>query len=262
MDVRRIAGFVLLAHLGAAQLLWANAKYDPARPPQPFHSRRGFLDFTLGQINQSNNDYGQAVAIERNRLRRETIENGYFWSNLVALALLGLLFCVVSYQQRRTNRATWDWAEVVAHYEHALQRANAQSEDASRRNHDLTHCLIKLRETVVLPASDRDELSDVTVPRETRKRQAEIVSFVPDTPRSKPAKPTKNSATGTADIPAAPGTHIGLFKSEVDFIVKINSLEQQLAQHRNVENELRRQLNESGHRVHAEQDKNRTLKGG
>jgi hypothetical protein len=262
VDVRRIAGFVLLAHLGAGQLLWANAKYDPARPPQPFHSRRGFLDFTLGEINQSDRDYGQAVAIERNRLRRETIENGYFWSNLVALALLGLLFFIVLYQQRRTNRATWDSAEVVAHYEHALQRANAQIEDASSRNHDLTHCLIKLRESAVLPVSDRDEPSDATLPRETRKRPAEIVSFVPDTRGSKPAKPTKNSATGTADMPAAPGTQIGLFKSEVDFIVKINSLEQQLAQHRNVENELRRQLNESGHRVQAEQDKNRTLKGG
>jgi hypothetical protein len=262
VDVRRIAGFVLLAHLGAGQLLWANAKYDPARPPQPLHSRRGFLDFTLGQINQSDQDYGQAVAIERNRLSRETINNGYFWSNLVALALLGLLFFVVSYQQRRTNRAAWDSAEVVARYEHALQRANAQIADASRRNHDLIHCLTKLRETVVLPESDHDEPSDATLSRETRKRQAEIVSFVPDTPRSKPAKPTKNSATGSADVPAAPGTQIGLFKSEVDFIVKINSLEQQLAQHRDVEKELHRQLNEAERKVQAEQGKNRTLKGG
>lgn len=262
MDVRRIAAFVLLAHLGTSQLLWANAKYDPARPPQPFHSRRGFLDFTLGQINPSDNDYGQAIALERDRLRSETIENGYFWSNLVALALLGLLFLVVSYQQRRMNRATWGSAEVVAHYEHALQRASAQTEDASRRNHNLIHCLIKLRETVVLPASDRNNPSDATLARETRKRQAEILSFTPDTRGSKLAKPTKNRTTETADIPATPGTQIGLFKSEVDFIVKINSLEQQLVQHRNVENELRRQLNESGHRVQAEQDKNRTLKGG
>jgi hypothetical protein len=44
--------------------------------------------------------------------------------------------------------------------------------------------------------------------------------------------------------------------------VKINSLEQQLAQHRDVEKELHRQLNESERKVQAEQGKNRTLKGG
>jgi hypothetical protein len=52
-----------------------------------------------------------------------------------------------------------------------------------------------------------------------------------------------------------------LFKPEVDLITKVNSLQQQLGRSKQLESELRRQLNEAGRKLQAEQEKNRTLKG-
>ncbi|HZQ17892.1 MAG TPA: hypothetical protein VFA90_04155 [Terriglobales bacterium] len=264
MDVRRsIHAFVLLAYFGAGQLLWSqsgHSGYDPA-PRQASHSRIGFLDFTLKRINPSEYDYGQAIATARDRLRRETIENSYFWSNLVALGLLGAMFFVVSYQHRRLTRATWNSAEVVAQYEHALERANAEIENRSRRNQDLANALTKLKEAVVSPASDRTDFVEATVRRELRKPQADTGPLAPGTPRNKSGNSAKNNACGIADVTAVPASQIGLFKSEVDLIMKINSLEQQLARSRDVESELRRQLNQSGRKIQLEQEKNRTVKG-
>ncbi len=54
---------------------------------------------------------------------------------------------------------------------------------------------------------------------------------------------------------------MGLFKPEVDLILKVNSLEQQLGRSQEQEKQLRRQLTQADLRLQAEQQKNRTLKG-
>jgi hypothetical protein len=54
---------------------------------------------------------------------------------------------------------------------------------------------------------------------------------------------------------------MGLFKPEVDLILKVNSLEQQLGRSQEQEKQLRRQLSQADLRLQAEQQKNRTLKG-
>jgi hypothetical protein len=57
------------------------------------------------------------------------------------------------------------------------------------------------------------------------------------------------------------GNQISLFKPEVDFILKVNSLEQQLERSQEQQKQLRRQLNQADQRLQTEQQKNRTLKG-
>jgi hypothetical protein len=54
---------------------------------------------------------------------------------------------------------------------------------------------------------------------------------------------------------------IGLFKPDVDLVMKVNSLEQQQVRSRDEVKLLRRQLNDAEQRVQAEQQKNRALKG-
>lgn len=266
MDVRTsFCVCILLMHLTAGQLLWSQAvhtKHGQTPPPQALHSRMGFLNFILKRINPSEQDYGQAITIERDHLQKETIENGYFWSNVVALSLLGFMFFVVLYEQRKVNRAAWNYAELMVQYEHALRRANAEIENASRRNKDLVKSLLKMKEGGLSPRSERSESIDVPLVRETRRRQVETPSFFSDTSRSKQLQPAKSSAGASVHVAKTPGTQIGLFKSDVDFIVKINSLEQQLAHSRDVESELRRQLSESGRKVQVELETNRKIKSG
>jgi hypothetical protein len=238
----------------------AGSRYDPAANERPSKPRAGFVDFTLKRINPSDKDYGQMISAGRNLLLAETIENGYFWSNVVSLGLLGCLFILVVYQQKHLNRAEWKSAEIVAQYEHALKRANVQVADATKRNSEIIEVLVGLKEPTVCPQPARTNNNEAPVARQSRPRPADPPASTAESPKNGTNKAVKATATTTAGADAA--AQIGLFKPDVDLITRVNSLEQLLARSKGRENELVRQLNEAGRKLQAEQDKNRSLKGG
>jgi hypothetical protein len=254
---------VPLLVLALAPLSWpqaAKSRYDPATNERRAKPRAGFVDFTLKKINPSDKDYGQMISAGRNLLVAETIENGYFWSNVVSLGLLGCLFILVVYQQKHLNRAEWKSAEIVAQYEYALKRANVQVADATKRNSEIIEVLVGLKESTVCAPSARTNNNEAPVARQSRPRPADPPASTTESPKNGTNKAVKATATTTAGADAA--AQIGLFKPDVDLITRVNSLEQLLARSKGRENELVRQLNEAGRKLQAEQDKNRSLKGG
>ncbi len=193
-------------------------------------------------------------------LLEQTIKNGYFWSNLVALGLLACLFVIIVYQHRVQTCREWTAAEALAQYEHALSRANAQVEEATSRNRGLMEALTALRESALRSQPPPGEAQD-RPPLQT------VSSRVSSIPASQVAT-RKNGNAATAPICSAraaiaipPTNQIGLFKPEVDLIMKVNSLEQQLGRSQDEAKLLRRQLNESDRRFQEEQQRNRSLKG-
>lgn len=200
------------------------------------------------------------ISADRNLLLAETIENGYFWSNVLSLGLLGCLFILVVYQQKHLNRAEWKSAEIVAQYEHALKRANVQVADATKRNSEIIEVLVGLKESTVYAPSARTNNNEAPVARQSRPRPADPPASTAESPKNGTNKAVKATATTTAGADAA--AQIALFKPDVDLITRVNSLEQLLARSKGRENELVRQLNEAGRKLQAEQDKNRSLKGG
>ena len=264
MDVKTTIRVIIvpLIVLALAPSSWpqaARSRYDPAaneRRPKP---RAGFVDFTLKRINPSDKDYGQIISAGRNLLLAETIENGYFWSNVVSLGLLGCLFILVVYQQKHLNRAEWKSAEIVAQYEYALKRANVQVADATKRNSEIIEVLVGLKESTVCAQPARTNNNEAPVARQSRARPADTPASTAESPKNGTNKAVKATATTTAGADAA--AQIGLFKPDVDLITRVNSLEQLLARSKGRENELVRQLNEAGRKLQAEQDKNRSLKG-
>jgi hypothetical protein len=234
--------------------------YDPAVQAQSPRQKDGFVDFALNRINPADKDYGQCLDEGRKMLVEETIKNGYFWSNLVALGLLAFLFVLIVYQHRVQTCREWTAAEVLAEYEHALSRANAQVEEATNRNRGLMEALSALRESVLRPQASPGETQDrpalQTVPSRASSIQAsQVASIKSSTAISAPGRAAR-AATATA-----PANQIGLFKPDVDLIMKVNSLEQQLGRSQDEAKLLRRQLNESDRRFQDEQQKNRSLKG-
>ncbi len=93
-------------------------------------------------------------------LLEETIRNGYFWSNLIALGLLACLFVTIVYQHRVQTCREWTAAAVLAEYEHALSRANAQVEEATSRNRGLMEALSALRESALRSQAPPGEAHD------------------------------------------------------------------------------------------------------
>ena len=233
---------------------------DPAGQAPSSKPKDGFVDFALKRINPADKDYGQCLDEGRRVLIEETVRNGYFWSNLVALGLLACLFVIIVYQHRVQTCREWTVAEMLAQHEHALARANAQVEEATSRNRGLMEALTTLRESA---------LCSQVPPGEAQARPAlqTVSSRASSIPASQVAAP-KNGNAATAPSRSAraataipPANQIGLFKPEVDLVMKVNSLEQQLGRSQDEAKLLRRQLNESDRRLQEEQQSNRSLKG-
>jgi len=248
---------VMLSCLSLAQA--PRSKYDPGAQSQSSQPKDGFIDFTLKRINASDKDYGQWIADERRILLDRTIENGYFWSNVVTLGMLGGLYIIIVYQHRQRTRGEWMAAETLAQCEHALTRATAQVNDATKRNHALMEAVAVAKESALRSQPISEALDHVPM-RQTRSRAANTLATPTAEPKNVAAKSGIDHSTMVATVPEA-GVQIGLFKPEVDLISKVNSLQQQLSRSKQLENELRRQLNEAGRKLQAEQEKNRNLKG-
>jgi hypothetical protein len=269
MDVSRpsrivVAGFFLAM---LPLLCFAQARrsgYDPAAQARSPKQKDGFVDFALKRINPADKDYGQCLDEGRKLLLEETMRNAYFWSNLVALGLLGCLFVIIVYQHRVQTCREWTAAEVLAQYEHALSRANAQVEEAISRNRGLMEALTALRESALRSQAPPGEAQDRPAPQTVSSRASSIPASQVATPKNgnaiSAAGRSVRAATATRP-PNEPTNQIGLFKPDIDLVMKVNSLEQQLGRSQDEAKLLRRQLNESDRRFQEEQQRNRSLKG-
>jgi hypothetical protein len=233
---------------------------DPAGQGSSSKPKDGFVDFALKSINPSDKDYGQCLDESRKILVDETVRNGYFWSNLIALGLLVSLFVIIVYQHRVQTVREWTAAELLTQYENSLSRANAQVEEATSRNRGLTDALTALRESALrsqsLPVEAQERPAVETVSSRASSIPASHVASI----KGSDAKSALGRSTRAATA-ASPVNQIGLFKPDVDLIMKVNSLEQQLGRSQDEAKLLRRQLNESDRRLQEEQQRNRSLKG-
>jgi hypothetical protein len=76
---------------------------DPSAT-QPLAKRQGFFDYALGKINPRGNDYGATLGSGRNAIVGNTIDDLYFWSNVVTLLMLSGLVGIVLLQWRASDK--------------------------------------------------------------------------------------------------------------------------------------------------------------
>ena len=255
-----VAGLILVMVQPLSSAQGNRSSYDPLTQQRSSKQKDGFVDSTLKRINPCDTDYGQHLDEGRRMVLQKTIESAYFWSNIVSLGLLGCLFIIIIYQHRVQARREWTASEMLAQYEHSLSLANARIGEATQRNCGLMEALTLLRESALrspaLPADVPDH-SRVPAPRS---RTASTPAVPAPPAKDNSAKPTAPS-TVSAAATTQPADQIGLFKPEVELVMKVNSLEQQLGRSWDETKLLRRQVNEAGQRVQAEEQKNRVLKG-
>ena len=233
---------------------------DSAGQSPSSRTKDGFVDFALKGINASDKDYGQCLDESRKILVDETVRNGYFWSNVIALGLLGCLFIIIVYQHRAQAVREWTAAEVLTQYENSLSRATAQAEEATSRNRGLMEALTKLRESALRSQASSAETQEFPAAETVGSRASGIPASQVTSIKNSDAKSASVRSTRAATA-TSPANQIGLFKPDVDLIMKVNSLEQQLGRSQDEAKLLRRQLNESDRRLQEEQQRNRSLKG-
>ena len=238
----------------------ARSRFDPAGHEDPARHRDSFLDFTLKRINPSDRDYGKCLSESRTLLVDETVRNAYFWSNIVALEVLGFLFFVVLYQHKTQARREWAVAEIIGQLEQNLNRSRAQIAEATRKNRDLAEAFAALKESASrLPSLPLESSGNAL--GATAKPSAPSVQPAPSTTAKANLAKTQNESAPRRLPVKEPVGQMGLFTADADFVMKLNSLEQQLAQSREDNKQLRRRIADGDRKLEIEQERNRQLKG-
>ena len=244
MDVRGIKSvtivFVFLSSLACAQPQPAKQN-EPSRP-HVYKRSETFLEYTLKQFNPSDKDYGSRWERWRAAVVEQTVKEGYFWSNLTALGLLGCLFLIIVCQRNNQHKREWAAADVLAQYEHALDRANAQILDLTSKNHELAGVMADDRERTA------KALTNSSFGSNRLAAGTENDSSVK--PRIEPSKTalSKDSRRHQDHTqPTETGKQIALFTPDVDLMMTVNSLKQQLAHSEQRNTLLQRRIVSAGH---------------
>ena len=256
-----VTALLLSALLGVFSVAQSpRSRFDPAGHGDLAKPQDSFLDFMLKRINPSDTDYGKSLAESRTALIDETVRNAYFWSNIVALGVLGFLFFLVLHQHKTQTKREWAVAEIIGQLEQNLNRSRAQVFEATRKNRELAEALDALKESASRSAALALESTDNTGVATAKPRPPNIQRTPATTAKANLSKSLNGTVTPTS-AGKEPIGQIRLFTPDADFVMKLNSLEQQLAQSREDNKQLRRRVADGDRKREAEQEKNRQLKG-
>jgi hypothetical protein len=98
----------------AGQIVGQTLNEPGVRTAQSAPKRQGFLDYALGKVNPHDKNYGASIESARNAIVGYTIDDLYFWSNVVTLLLLSGLVAVVLFQWRAMEKRELIAASLIA----------------------------------------------------------------------------------------------------------------------------------------------------
>ena len=78
--------------------------HGPSAPNPAKHRQLGFFDYVLDKVNPNGNDYGCAMQSGRSSLVEHSIDDLYFWSNVMTLLLLAGAATLVFLQWRSADK--------------------------------------------------------------------------------------------------------------------------------------------------------------
>jgi len=111
--IQLIAIFLLFCAI-APGLVAQAPNVQPEKSGQTLRQRQGFFDYALGKINSSNTDYGATLADGRGDLVGHTVDDLYFWSNIVTLGLLVCAAGIIYFEWRSAAKKEIIAATIIA----------------------------------------------------------------------------------------------------------------------------------------------------
>jgi hypothetical protein len=233
--------------------LGAMASAQPQDTSKPIASdrgtgRRGFLDYALGKINPKDRDYGALMQAERETAVRHTIDDLYFWSNVLSLLLLTGAVAIIFLQWRAAEKRELIAASLIA------QLWNGRVSDRieiDRRTEQFNQ--------LVATHNAEVERSLAAKPQPTTTSELRRTVETLDK-RSTPVAPAVEgeaanvSVTASANDPRSDSPAVGLQQRNV-------MLERQVEAMKNTETNLRKRLNDTISQLEQERNRNQALKG-
>src|ERR1035438_6361922 len=110
----RLAAIAILLCCMNGEFLCQTLDRPSTATSQSAPKRQGFFDYALGKINPHGIDYGASMESARNAVVENTIDDLYFWSNVMTLLLLSGLVAIVLLQWRAADKREVIAASLIA----------------------------------------------------------------------------------------------------------------------------------------------------
>ena len=233
---------------------FGQAQSEPGtQTAQSAHKRQGFLDYALSKVNPHDTDYGSKMASARNAVVGYTIDDLYFWSNVVTLLLLCGLVAIVLFQWRAMNKRELIAASLIAQLWNGRVNDRIEIERRTQQFNRLVenHNAEAERSLMAKRQPNTDEEGETS----ELKRTVEGL----DKRRTKKIAPAHETTANLFSniLPDAQSTET----TGASLQQKNVMLQRQVEAIRNTEANLRRRLNDTMAQLEQERNRNRTLKG-
>lgn len=240
--IRRV--LVAIAFCGLAAQTVAQTPSEPGVPaPQLAPKRQGFFDYALAKVNPHDTDYGSRMVSARNAVVGYTIDDLYFWSNVVTLLLLCGLAAIVLFQWRAMNKRELIAASLIAQLWNGRVSDRVEIERRTEQFNQLVEAHNAEAEAVPSPKTGPSEQESGTNGSLSRSVRA-----LADSKGISPAEAEKIAA-------AAPdATAASLEQSNLLLQRRVEAL-------KNSEQNLKQRLNQTTVLLDQERRRNATLKG-
>jgi hypothetical protein len=226
----------------------------PASAPQKTGRRsQGFLDYTLGKINPNDKNYGLDAEGLRAEAVHDTLDDLYFWSNVVTLSLLAAITLIRFLELRSAGKKEIICATLLT------QLWNGRVSDLSEidRRTDQYNALVEQNNLEVerrlmsnSQAPDTEESSTSKIKRTVEKlERRSATAQSPD-----PSKPPIERNSRSVSTPSAPS-------DSTDARQRTLLLERRIEAMRNTEHNLKERLNQATFQLEQERQRNAALKG-
>jgi hypothetical protein len=239
--------------LSAAFAVGQDHSAPASSPHQTGRRSQGFLDYTLGRINPNDKNYGLDTEGLRTEAVHDTLDDLYFWSNVVTLSLLAAITLIRFLELRSAEKKevicatlmTQLWNGRVSDRAEIDRRTNQYNALVERNNLEVERRLMSNSQ-----ALDTEESSSSKIKRTVEKLER----------RSAPAqssdasKPPVERNSQSVSTPSAPS-------DSADARQRTLLLERQIEAMRNTEHNLKERLNQATFQLEQERQRNAALKG-
>ena len=146
-------------------------------PAPPAAKRQGFFDYALGKINPTGKDYGTEIESRRGGAVANTIDDLYFWSNVLTLLLFTAACAVVLLQWRSADKREVIAASLIAQLWNGRLSDRIEIERRTEQYNRLveTHNA-EVERTLMQKPQDSEHDKDADVSRNIRKLGGKVAA--------------------------------------------------------------------------------------
>jgi hypothetical protein len=256
MSMRRLSAIpsvVLLSLLclGEAASFAQTQGRPSSNSSRPANKKPGFFDYVLGKVNPEGNDYGASLQTEREAVVEHTIDDLYFWSNVVTLLGLTGTAAIVLLQWRSADKREVIAASLIAELWNGRVSDRIEIDRRTEQHNRLveTHNA-EVERALVLKSRSSEQEKDAAGNLNRSVRKVTETRASTGT-RGKSSEPAVAEAMPVA---AADGGSRDLQQSNVLLQRRVEALE-------NTEQNLKQRLNQATLLLDQERRRNAALKG-